>query len=258
MDTSNLATNAAYNLSASDTADGTLASPTSPDAEVHAQVVNGNNAAGAFGVSSGSEQDASAVMGGSVKTVRKVPIGPASILLRGCSLRNTSRIFGLVIYAGVVHKWGLGWAWRRLSGGRGGYVAGGLLRLWAPASVLSTYQPTAWCERHTLPLFRIHSQSVAPSHPAASILRRPRHQDLHEQHQAAQQALLCRAARGHHHLLHVCAALQHVHHRLHLLCHLDQEQHGRPLVGSSGLCGMLAGGFGGDSRCAGVHACMQQ
>lgn len=29
-----------------------------------------------------------------------VSLGPASVLLRGCSLRNTSRVFGLVIYAG--------------------------------------------------------------------------------------------------------------------------------------------------------------
>jgi phospholipid-transporting ATPase len=29
-----------------------------------------------------------------------VSLGPASVLLRGCSLRNTNRVFGLVIYAG--------------------------------------------------------------------------------------------------------------------------------------------------------------
>ncbi len=35
-----------------------------------------------------------------VQEVQTLPIGPACILLRGCSLRNTPRIFGLVIYAG--------------------------------------------------------------------------------------------------------------------------------------------------------------
>jgi phospholipid-transporting ATPase len=30
----------------------------------------------------------------------KLPLTPAAILLRGCSLRNTNRIFGMVIYAG--------------------------------------------------------------------------------------------------------------------------------------------------------------
>ena len=29
-----------------------------------------------------------------------VPVPPASVLLRGCSLRNTAKIYGLVIYAG--------------------------------------------------------------------------------------------------------------------------------------------------------------
>lgn len=32
---------------------------------------------------------------------RKVPINPAAVLLRGCSLRNTNRVFGAVIYAGM-------------------------------------------------------------------------------------------------------------------------------------------------------------
>ncbi|GFH12108.1 phospholipid-transporting ATPase [Haematococcus lacustris] len=35
---------------------------------------------------------------------RKVPISPAAIILRGCSLRNTERIFGAVIYAGHESK----------------------------------------------------------------------------------------------------------------------------------------------------------
>ena len=30
----------------------------------------------------------------------KIPINPAAILLRGCSLRNIDRAFGAVIYAG--------------------------------------------------------------------------------------------------------------------------------------------------------------
>jgi hypothetical protein len=29
-----------------------------------------------------------------------VPVPPAAVLLRGCSLRNTHKIFGLVLYAG--------------------------------------------------------------------------------------------------------------------------------------------------------------
>ncbi len=29
-----------------------------------------------------------------------VPVPPASVLLRGCSLRNTSRIYGMILYAG--------------------------------------------------------------------------------------------------------------------------------------------------------------
>lgn len=36
-----------------------------------------------------------------VLSTSKVPLTPAAILLRGCSLRNTNRVFGLVIYAGV-------------------------------------------------------------------------------------------------------------------------------------------------------------
>eukprot|EP00879_Flechtneria_rotunda_P025858 GHRR01027511.1.p1 GENE.GHRR01027511.1~~GHRR01027511.1.p1 ORF type:complete len:483 (+),score=131.33 GHRR01027511.1:452-1900(+) len=35
-----------------------------------------------------------------VPNIRQLPLSPAAILLRGCSLRNTHRIFGLVIYAG--------------------------------------------------------------------------------------------------------------------------------------------------------------
>jgi phospholipid-transporting ATPase len=35
-----------------------------------------------------------------VLSTTKVPLTPAAILLRGCSLRNTNRVFGLVIYAG--------------------------------------------------------------------------------------------------------------------------------------------------------------
>jgi hypothetical protein len=31
----------------------------------------------------------------------RLPISPASVLLRGCTLRNTERVFGAVIYAGV-------------------------------------------------------------------------------------------------------------------------------------------------------------
>jgi len=30
----------------------------------------------------------------------KLPVNPASVLLRGCSLRNIDRVFGAVIYAG--------------------------------------------------------------------------------------------------------------------------------------------------------------
>jgi len=36
-----------------------------------------------------------------------LPLSPAAILLRGCSLRNTSRVFGLVIYAGVLATMGI-------------------------------------------------------------------------------------------------------------------------------------------------------
>lgn len=36
-----------------------------------------------------------------VYTTTKLPLSPAAILLRGCSLRNTNRVFGLVIYAGA-------------------------------------------------------------------------------------------------------------------------------------------------------------
>lgn len=35
-----------------------------------------------------------------------VPAPPAAVLLRGCSLRNTSRIYGLVIYAGAPRRLG--------------------------------------------------------------------------------------------------------------------------------------------------------
>lgn len=46
--------------------------------------------------------------------VEKVPLNPAAILLRGCSLRNTEVVYGAVIYAGVcggrgVGCWGGGW-----------------------------------------------------------------------------------------------------------------------------------------------------
>ena len=33
-------------------------------------------------------------------TEKKLSISPAAVLLRGCSLRNTNRLYGLVIYAG--------------------------------------------------------------------------------------------------------------------------------------------------------------
>ncbi len=33
-------------------------------------------------------------------TSKKVPINPSAVLLRGCTLRNTERVFGAVIYAG--------------------------------------------------------------------------------------------------------------------------------------------------------------
>lgn len=35
-----------------------------------------------------------------VYSTTKIPLTPAAILLRGCSLRNTNRVFGMVIYAG--------------------------------------------------------------------------------------------------------------------------------------------------------------
>lgn len=35
-----------------------------------------------------------------VPSTTKLPLTPAAILLRGCSLRNTHRIFGMVVYAG--------------------------------------------------------------------------------------------------------------------------------------------------------------
>jgi phospholipid-transporting ATPase len=43
-----------------------------------------------------------------VLSTTKLALTPAAILLRGCSLRNTHRIFGLVIYAGGCHQ-EMGW-----------------------------------------------------------------------------------------------------------------------------------------------------
>lgn len=40
-----------------------------------------------------------------VQHARTVPLSPAAVLLRGCSLCNTARIFGLVIYAGKPVCW---------------------------------------------------------------------------------------------------------------------------------------------------------
>lgn len=34
-----------------------------------------------------------------------VPVPPAAVLLRGCSLRNTHKVHGLVLYAGVYVCW---------------------------------------------------------------------------------------------------------------------------------------------------------
>lgn len=33
-----------------------------------------------------------------------VPVPPAAVLLRGCSLRNTQRVYGMVLYAGGLRR----------------------------------------------------------------------------------------------------------------------------------------------------------
>ncbi len=190
---------------------------------------------------------------------RTVPISPNAILLRGCALRNTERVFGVVIYAGERRRRGRWQAAGLLGGWRGrgrrqgqrrppcsrGHAIG--WRLWPTGSSSKACSRSGSCRRGV---------GVAPTgaqrqqrkqgrgagcrgsrtrlphlaFPSAPRALRPREQDLQERHGGALQA----QPRGAHHRQdhpgHVCAAVLLLHHRLRVLCLLDGAAVPRPVV----------------------------